>query len=126
MCARLFPAPRVMWMPLNHAWQPPTPHARHCCTEIVAAIEHTCAQHTDPFESPDVALVFHEVFGEYGIPIRDGGPGYLVISHCPFCGARLPEPARDRWFDETEAAGLADTPFAELPERYRTAQWRSA
>jgi hypothetical protein len=125
MSSRLFPARRVMWMPLDHDWQPPSSHARHCCADMVAALDHTCEQHADPFDCPDDALVFHEVFGEYGIAIRDGGAGYLVISHCPFCGARLPDSARDRWFDETEAAGLADTPFADLPERYRTALWRT-
>ncbi|MEZ5844405.1 MAG: hypothetical protein R3D27_11840 [Hyphomicrobiaceae bacterium] len=125
MSARLFPARRVMWMPLDHDWQPPSPAARHCCGEMAAALEMSCDLHTDPFDCPDVSLVFHELFAEYGIPIRDGGAGYLLISNCPFCGTALPASRRDDWFDAVEAENLADTPFDTLPERFRTAQWRT-
>ena len=124
MSVGLFPSRRVMWMPLDFDWQPPSQSVRHCCAEMVRAVEHSCEQHADPFECPDTTIVFHEVFAEYGLPIRDGGQSYLVISHCPFCGVALPESGRDAWFDVIEAAGLDDVPFADLPERYRTAAWR--
>jgi hypothetical protein len=91
-----------------------------------AALAFECDQHADPFDCPDTLIVFHEVFGEYGLPVRDGGPSYLIISNCPFCGARLPESRRDDWFDALEAEGLEDTAFGELPARYRTAAWRAA
>ena len=70
--------------------------------------------------------MFDEVFGEYGLPVRDGGASYLIISNCPFCGTRPPESRRDDWFDALEAEGLEDTVFDELPARYRTAAWRVA
>jgi hypothetical protein len=124
MSERLFPARRVLWMPLDFDWQAPTPSASHCCEEMVAALEFACDQHDDPFDCPDTMLVYHEPFEEYGIPVRDGGPSYLVISNCPFCGARLPESGREGWFDETEAAGHEGTPFKDLPEKYQTAAWR--
>ena len=81
--------------------------------------------HDDPFDCPDVVVVFHEIFGEYGIPIRDGGASYLLISHCPWCGVALPKSCRDRWFDTIEAAGLEESPTAMLPEHLRTAIWRN-
>jgi len=62
----------------------------------------TCSLHADPFDCPDTVIVFHELFSEYGLPIRDGGQSYLLISNCPFCGARLPESGRDAWFDADE------------------------
>jgi hypothetical protein len=91
---------------------------------MTAALEFNCEEHTDPFECPDTVIVYHEPFEEYGIPIRDGGASYLVISRCPFCGKKLPESGRDGWFDATEAEGHEDTPFAQLPEKFQTAVWR--
>lgn len=86
MSKPLFPTRRVLWLPLDYTWQPSTPEMQHCCREMAAALEFDCADHADPFDCPDTVIVFHEIFGEYGLPIRDGGPSYLVISHCPFCG----------------------------------------
>jgi hypothetical protein len=91
---------------------------------MAQSLEMACDQHGDPFECPDVALIHHDLFGEYGIPIRDGGPSYIVIVHCPWCGTALPASARDAWFDAVDAAGLADMPTADLPELYRTSAFR--
>ncbi|MGE0768488.1 MAG: hypothetical protein AB7L90_18705 [Hyphomicrobiaceae bacterium] len=121
MSAALFSGRRVLWLPLDHDWLPPSALAEHCCSTMARSLELHCDQHADPFDCPDVALVFHEIFGEYGIPVRDGGASYLLITHCPWCGAELPASSRDLWFDTLESAGLADTPTAELPERMRSA-----
>jgi hypothetical protein len=75
-----------------------------------------------PFACADALVVYNEVLDEYGLPVHDGGPSYVLISHCPWCGKSLPEGQRDRWFDETEALGLADD--ASLPARYLTRAWR--
>jgi hypothetical protein len=120
----IFVGRRVLWVPLDLAWHPPSALVEHCCTTMSMSLELDCDQHADPFDCPDVPLVFHEIFGEYGIPIRDGSASYLLITNCPWCGAKLPESGRDRWFDMIDAAGLADTPTAELPERMRSAVWR--
>lgn len=124
MSTRLFPARRVLWMPLALPWRPPSADARFCCSEMAASLEHHCEQHADPFDCPDVALVYNEVLDEVGIPIRDGGPSYLLISHCPWCGATLPVSARDRWFDAVEAAGLDANGEEALPPKYLSAEWR--
>ena len=124
MSEGLFPARRVLWLPLDFDWQPPGGGVSHCCDEMAAALKFDCDQHADPFECADTVLVYHEPFEEYGVPIRDGGPSYLVISHCPFCGAKLPESGRHAWFHAIEADGHEDTPFSELPDKYRTAAWR--
>ena len=119
-------ATRVLWMPLDYEWRRPSADARHCCETMAWSLEMTCSMHADPFECPDVPFVFHEIFGEYGIPVRDGGQSYILLAHCPWCAAPLPEGGRDRWFDLIEAEGLDDTPTDQLPERYRTAAWRIA
>ncbi len=124
MSARLFPARRVLWLPLDFDWQPPSAAAEYCCEEMAAPLEFDCEQHGDPFDCPDTVIIYHEPFEEYGIPIRDGGASYLLLSHCPFCGAKLPESGRDAWFDAIEVAELEDVPFTELPEKFKTAAWQ--
>ncbi len=125
MSQRLFPARRVLWMPLGLAWRPPAEGARFCCNEMGLSLAHDCGQHADPFDCADTALVYNEVFDEYGMPVRDGGMSYLVVSHCPWCGARLPQSRRDAWFDAVEASGLDPDDAEALPARYLTAAWRS-
>jgi uncharacterized protein DUF6980 len=89
-----------------------------------AALKHDCDLHDDPFDCPDTVLVYHEPFDEYGLPIRDGGQSYVLITHCPWCGTNLPPSQRDRWFEAVEAAGLdLDDPDG-IPERFLSAAWR--
>jgi hypothetical protein len=125
MSARLFPTHRVLWMPLGLPWRPASAAVDHCCARMVMALEFTCDQHADPMECPDTALIYNEPFDEYGIPIRDGGPSYLVIDNCPWCGTRLPRSQREAWFDAVEAAELDPDDVDTLPERYLTAAWRA-
>jgi hypothetical protein len=124
MSTGLFPTHRVLWVPLGFAWAPASKSVTHCCAAMTAALEFGCDQHDDPWECPDVAVVYHEPFDEYGIPIRDGGMGYLLIQHCPWCGAPLPKPQRDQWFDTIEAAGLEPNDVEKLPEQFLSAAWR--
>lgn len=69
-------------------------------------------------------VVYNEVFDEYGIPECAGGTSYIRIKYCPWCGKRLPDSKRDKWFEELEALGFYD-PFSEkIPSKYRSAEWR--
>lgn len=45
------------------------------------------------------------------------------IYFCPWCGERLPQSQRDKWFDELEALGI-DPMNEPYPEKYKTAEWR--
>ncbi len=82
-----------------------------------------CSTHSDPYECPDVLVTYDEKFDEHGLIIHDGGSSHLLISFCPWCGRRLPDSKRDRWFEELEALGFSDPFEEELPEQYRTAKW---
>lgn len=125
MSAALFPSFRVLWMPLGLAWQPASHLVTHCCAAMGMALDHSCEQHPTPFDCPDTVLVYNEPFNEYGIPVRDGGESYVLVTHCPWCGGKLPESRRNAWFDETDKLGLAESPFADIPENFLTAAWRS-
>lgn len=86
------------------------------------ALVFECEQHADPFECGDCALIYNPVFDEYGLVVHDGGASYLLINHCPWCAAKLPDSQRDRWFDETDALELKGDDA--LPARYLTDEWR--
>lgn len=79
--------------------------------------------HEDPAECPDSLIVYNEIADEYGLAIHDGGASVLLIQHCPFCGAALPESKADRWFDEIEALGMTGPSDQRLPDKYRSAAW---
>lgn len=72
---------------------------KYCCQRMQDTIEHQCEVHPDPQDCPDNALIHIAKFDEYGIPVRDGGSSFVVITFCPWCGSRLPESKRDQ-FDQ--------------------------
>lgn len=82
-----------------------------CCDDMSAALA-----------DEDLPLVYVPNFREYGISYVDGGTSYRVIEWCPWCGGRLPESLRDRWFDELELLGI-DPDGPGVPDRYRSAAW---
>jgi hypothetical protein len=87
-----------------------------------AALAFDCDQHADPFECVDALVIYNEVFDEYGLPVHDGGPSYVLIRNCPWCGTKLPASQHDRWFEETEALGITDE--ERLPAEYLSSLWR--
>jgi hypothetical protein len=91
---------------------------------MVDALRFDCKTHADPFDCPDALLVYNEVMNEYGLIIHDGSASYLLIDRCPWCGMRLPQSAREKWFDEVDALELADG--APPPGRFLTSAWRRA
>jgi hypothetical protein len=56
--------------------------------------------------------------------VHDGGSSFIEISFCPWCGAKLPESKRERWFNELEAKGVdLENPDVKIPERYLDDRW---
>lgn len=82
----------------------------HCCESMVRHVGWECGLHADPFACPDALISFDERFVEYGLIIHDGGTSTIGMSFCPWCGTRLPESQRDRWFDELGEPGSEDVP----------------
>lgn len=118
----LYSGRRVHWMPLEVAWRQPTSAVTHCCASMVKALEFDCDQHSDPFACADALIVYNEVLDEYGLIIHDGSASYVLIDCCPWCGTRLPESARERWFDAVDALGLAEG--ASPPAIFLSGDWR--
>ena len=60
----------------------------HPCLHVALYSLHQCEQHDTAWECPDTLLVQLED-GQFGLPIRDGGPSYVPIDFCPWCGIEL-------------------------------------
>lgn len=66
------------------------------------------------------AIGYDPRFDEYTMA---SGDQRQALFYCPFCGGRLPQSKRDRWFDELEALGITDPWDGEVPAAYRSDAW---
>lgn len=89
------------------------------------AAESVCDTHADRFACPDALISYVPQYDEYGLIIHDGGTSTRSISFCPWCGSKLPESKRERWFDELESKGYSPPDDPMIPEVYRDARWHS-
>jgi hypothetical protein len=89
-------------------------------------IDSSCAQHASPFECPDTLVSYSPKFNEYGLIVHDGGTSSVAISFCPWCGSKLPQSLRERWFTELEALGFDDPLTQNIPAKYKTGEWHGA
>jgi hypothetical protein len=87
-------------------------------------VELVCDKHPDRSDCPDCLVQYSPKFREYGLLVHDGGSSMVVIRFCPWCGTRLPESLRDRWFEELAALGI-EPGEQEVPAPYRSAAWWS-
>jgi hypothetical protein len=95
---------------------------KHCCEEMSKAVNYRCVQHPDPFDCPDNLIQYSAKLREYGIIVHDGGSSTCSIHFCPWCGARLPDSLRDRWFEEMDRLGI-DPWKGEIPEAFQSSAW---
>ncbi|WKU48243.1 hypothetical protein Q3V23_31595 [Streptomyces sp. VNUA116] len=94
----------------------------HCCEQMTRQVDWHCDTHADPYACPDALVTFSAKFREYGLIIHDGGTARIGIDFCPWCGLRLPESQRDRWFEELEARGI-DPWEDEVPAEFEDGSW---
>ena len=95
---------------------------KFCCDQMKEVVEYVCETHADPYDCPDNLVDYTSKYDEYGIIVHDGGSTKQAISYCPWCGTKLPESKRDRWFNELEAMGI-DPGDDKVPIHYRTDAW---
>lgn len=87
-------------------------------------VEHVCPDHEQSDDCPDKLIRFTPKFQEFGLLVHDGPAASSVfITFCPWCGTRLPDSQRDRWFDELARRGVEDPDDA--PEDMRSEAWLS-
>lgn len=95
----------------------------HCCHQMTEQVAYRCPDHPDPFDCPDSLVFYSPVFDEYGLIVHDRSSTYIHITHCPWCGVRLPEPKRDLWFDTLKKMGYRDPLDQQIPEEFLTDAW---
>ncbi|WP_411079714.1 DUF6980 family protein [Streptomyces sp. cmx-18-6] len=96
------------------------PH--HCCEAMTSRVNARCEEHADAFDCPDTLIDYSAKLQEYGLIIHDGGTSTIRIDFCPWCGRRLPESQRDRWFEELERRGI-DPWGDEVPAEFQDGSW---
>ena len=96
-------------------------YTKHCCLQMSFQIS-TPNLMPDEEDDHDIIMKYHDVYDEYGIPIYDGGSSVIQINYCPWCGSKLPESKRDRWFEELRRLGFKDD-YDDVPEEYTTDEW---
>lgn len=93
---------------------------KHCCDDMRL---HVCE--TSDHTLGEKVVCYSARFCEYGIPVaEDGGASFILISHCPWCGARLPQSKREEWFDTLEKLGYEPSLFSQdIPSEFLTDEW---
>ena len=97
-----------------------------CCDYMSSHLDWACHMHADRFDCADALVLFRPEYQEYGIIIHDGGSSTVVMSFCPWCGTKLPESQRDRWFDELRARGIDPHSGDPIPAEFQDDRWLRA
>ncbi len=90
---------------------------KHCCNDMELYLN-----------SEDKTITYSPRFNEYGISVCDGknnkSNSYIVITHCPWCGKKLPDSKREEWFEELEKLGFDNPIFDDsIPQKFKTSEW---
>lgn len=84
-----------------------------------------CKELAENIADPSVPIGYASIFDEYYLA-RSGGESWQLISHCPFCGVRLPRSRRDQFFEEVDRLGILyelGDDLERLPTAYRSDAW---
>lgn len=84
--------------------------------------EFCCERMRLAVESDEIPIVYTARYREFGVRVLDGGTSTIELLYCPWCGQKLPESLRDRWFDELERRGI-DPATGELPAEFTDDRW---
>lgn len=81
-----------------------------------------CAQMQNALDDPDIPLSYTPKFREIGIRVLDGGDSSILLLFCPWCGNKLPESLRSKWFAELERRHI--DPYGEnIPDEFLDERW---
>ena len=73
----------------------------------------------------ECALGYSPKVREFYLRVLPGSLVHQTLAFCPFSGKALPEPLRDRFFDELEALGLIDglADVERAPAEFQSEAW---
>jgi hypothetical protein len=93
------------------------------CVHLAWQATFRCDQHRDLHECSHVAVLYFSRFDEWTLRAVDDADHVTLIRYCPWCGIRLPESKRDRWFDTLAAMGYNDPGVEDIPQEFRSDKW---
>ena len=96
---------------------------KHFCPGMAQHASLVCPVHSSAFDCPDVLVWYESKFDEYGLIVHDGSGSNVLIAFCPWCGTKLPESKRQRWFDDLEKLGFDNPLNEDIPPQYRDDTW---
>jgi hypothetical protein len=91
------------------------------CSAMKHELSRECEHHETKFECADMLIYYEAPLNEYGLIIHDGGPSYILMKYCPWCGSKLPESKRDEYFDKLENLGFED--YDDAPIQFQSQEW---
>ena len=73
----------------------------------------------------DKTIFYSKRFDEYMIPLSEDRISGICIAYCPWCGQKLPESKRGRWFEELDEMGIEFSLFdtEQVPPDYLDDTW---
>lgn len=87
-----------------------------------------CCELMDMFlEDPRIPLKYYPMAREYGIPLSHSSAIQLFF-YCPWCGKKLPESLREKFFDILEKEYHVEPEFdikqdPNVPEEFKSDEW---
>lgn len=82
---------------------------------------HGCPDMVQALERSDIPVEYDDRFREHSI-IVIGGRALQTITHCPWCGEKLPSSLRDEWFEQLRALGF-ELGDEGIPPQMRSGEW---
>ena len=92
----------------------------YCCEMMKHNVSCECKECVG-----DKTIFYSKRFDEYMIPVSEDGLSGICIAYCPWCGQKLPESKRERWFEELDEMGIEFSLFdtEQVPEPYLSDEW---
>lgn len=85
-------------------------------------LSHCCEQMNFHIHEKEKIIYYDSVLKEYAIRVTKNA--IQCISFCPWCGSRLPDDLRDKWFNEMEVLGIDPHREArKIPKEFKTDEW---
>ncbi len=92
----------------------------YCCEMMKRNVFCECNENAG-----DKTIFYSKRFDEYMIPVSEDGLSGICIAYCPWCGQKLPESKRERWFEELDEMEIEFSLFdtEQVPPSYLSDDW---
>ena len=93
---------------------------QHCCLQMAYYISRPVECES---QGANRVVDWIKPWDEYRIPVSYDGNSSTLIAYCPWCGAKLPESKRERWYETLHQLGYDDPSEQVIPEEFDSDLW---